>query len=170
MYKEVIPIIDKKIRGMCKLPYHNHPKGCPNWNKREDCPPIIPKLDDFYDMSKPIFFIWHKFDFDAHLKMMKDRHPDWTDPQLRNVRYWQEIARMHLRAEVKKFKEQYPEYTISFGPEAMGINVTETMKNIGIQLEWPPMNYVYKIAIAGVKKESRIQTFEQFIFNFKKNE
>jgi hypothetical protein len=35
-------------------------------------------------------------------------------------------------------------------PEAMGVNVTETMKNAGVVLEWPPENIVIKVAFIGI--------------------
>jgi len=38
-------------------------------------------------------------------------------------------------------------------PEAMGVNVTETMKRVGIELEWPPVNVAYQIALAGIFKK-----------------
>jgi hypothetical protein len=31
----------------------------------------------------------------------------------------------------------------------MGVNVTATMDNAGIMLEWPPKNVAYQIALAG---------------------
>ena len=35
-------------------------------------------------------------------------------------------------------------------PEGAGVNITETMKNAGIILEWPPVNYTYQVALAGI--------------------
>jgi hypothetical protein len=35
-------------------------------------------------------------------------------------------------------------------PEAHGLNVTATMKSIGIELEWPPKTVTYQIALASV--------------------
>jgi predicted metal-binding protein len=43
-------------------------------------------------------------------------------------------------------------YNFETCPEAMGVNVTKTMSNAGIILEWPPENIAYKIAIAGILK------------------
>ncbi len=44
----------------------------------------------------------------------------------------------------------YPGYIPVFRPEAMGVNITETMKGSGVILEWPPRILVYKVALAGV--------------------
>lgn len=46
----------------------------------------------------------------------------------------------------------------------MGINVTETMKELGITLEWPPQKWTYQVAIAGVRKNDDVKTFEQFVW------
>lgn len=40
----------------------------------------------------------------------------------------------------------------TYCPEAMGVNVTATMKNLGVTLEWPPQKVVYKVAIIGTIK------------------
>ena len=45
---------------------------------------------------------------------------------------------------------------VLYCPEAMGVNVTETMKNVGIILEWPPETVTYQIVIAG----SRLRNIE----------
>jgi hypothetical protein len=33
----------------------------------------------------------------------------------------------------------------------MGVNVTATLKDAGIELEWPPKKFVRQVALAGVK-------------------
>ena len=119
MFAEITPIIDYSVRGLCKNPYHNHPKGCPNWGK-DKCPPIIAKLEDFFDTTQPMYFIWNEFDLGSHIEKMKEKHPDWTDYQLRCVLYWQPKARKQLKEEIIKFKKLHPEYFVSTGPEAMG--------------------------------------------------
>jgi hypothetical protein len=57
MYGEVKPIISYDLREVCLMPYHNHPKGCPNWNKKEGCPPQAEKIEDIIDIKKPIYVI-----------------------------------------------------------------------------------------------------------------
>jgi hypothetical protein len=37
-------------------------------------------------------------------------------------------------------------------PEALGLNVTATMRMIGIDLEWPPREFTYQVALAGAKR------------------
>lgn len=47
--------------------------------------------------------------------------------------------------------EERKGYHISTCPEGSGVNITETMKNVGINLEWPPKNYTYQIVLAGIR-------------------
>jgi len=42
----------------------------------------------------------------------------------------------------------------TFSDEANGVNVTATMKKIGIELEWPPREYAYQVAVLGRKKRT----------------
>lgn len=161
MYAKVVPIIDYSVRGLCRKPYHNHPKGCPNWGK-DKCPPGIPKLEDYFDADKPLYIIWNKFDIGSHINKMKEKHPDWTDYQTRCVLYWQGTARKQLKNEIIEFKRDNPGLVVTTSPEAMGVNITETMKKIGIELEWPPMKYSYQIAMGGTPKDKIVKNFEKF--------
>jgi len=151
---QVNPIVDYAMRGLCRKPYYNHSKGCPNFRKRSDCPPFAPLFDKYIDMSKPIYVIYNIFDFKSHIEKMKLKHPEWSEHQLKCVLYWQNSARKQLRLKCEKFLKEYEglDYEIITCPEAMGVNLTATMQNIGIILEWPPVNIAYQIAIAGIKK------------------
>ena len=138
-------------RSKCLLPYRNHKKGCPNYGKRKDCPPFAPLFKDVFDVTKPVYGIYSIFDLRAHVEKMKAKHPSWTEAQLRNLLYWQGTARKELRIKINEFNNLYKVkgYSVTTSPEAMGIDVTTTFKNIGIELEWPVINNIYKIAVAG---------------------
>lgn len=146
---KVKPVIDFSVRGLCLKPYHNHPKGCPNWDKRSDCPPECPTIDEIINLDKIVYAIYHKFDMCDHINKMKEKHPNWTDYQLRCVLYWQNGARKQLKSNILKFLKQFPSLSIVKNPEASGVNLTETMKNSGIILDWPPKKYAYQIVLAG---------------------
>jgi predicted metal-binding protein len=45
---------------------------------------------------------------------------------------------------------RYPD-RIRYSIEAVGINVDQTVKNVGINLEWPPTNYGYRFALVCFK-------------------
>lgn len=152
--KQVNPIIDYKFKGYCLKPYDGHPKGCPNFNnpKRPDCPPRAPKFDQYFDMNKSIYAIIIEFDLSSHVTRMKIANPNWSDKQARCCLYWQGSVRKELKKATAQFLKTHPGYEISYTPEAMGLNVTETLQNVGINLEWPPIHKVCKVAIAGIKK------------------
>jgi len=152
-FKQVNPIIQIDVRGLCVLPYEGHPKGCSNFNKRSNCPPIIPTFSKVVDISKPIYVIWNVFDFGSHIQKMKDKHPKWSQRQLECCLYWQGSARKKLKEKIEEFKKIYPDYQISICPEGMGINITETMKQLGVELEWPPKNKTYQVALAYILKK-----------------
>ena len=144
----------KSPRSLCAKEYIGHKKGCPNYGKYDLCPPNAPMFDEVFDMNKDIYLIYYKFDIKTHMEKMKKNHPDWTDRQLRNVLYWQGTAKKHHKEEIKRFLSIHPDYEVAV-PEAMGIDVNKTLDNVGIELEWPPINYSYRIALAGITKEGK---------------
>ena len=150
-YAKVKPVIDLRMRKICISPYLNHRKGCPNYNKRKDCPPKCKNIDKILDFNKDIYVIYNKYDFKKHVDKMREKHPEWSKRQLECCLYWQGTARKSLREKIKLFKIEYPNLFIAKCPEGSGTNLTETMKQININLEWPPKNYTYQIVLAGIK-------------------
>jgi len=80
---------------------------------------------------------------------MKENHPGWSDRQAYCCLYWQPRARKQLRAKIEGFLRIHPGLKIITCPEAQGVNVTATMKLIGIELEWPPREIAYQVVVAG---------------------
>ena len=151
--KEIV--IDYSVRELCFRPYPNHPKGCPNYGKRPTCPPRCPKLENIYDTSQGFWIVWIEYDFATHRRNMRRKHPEWSQRQIDCCLYWQGTANKMLReavADAEYYLEGRGGWETTFCPEAMGVNVTATMKNLGIKLEWPPEKIVYKVAIIGVRK------------------
>lgn len=152
MYKQVIPVYDPAVRDLCCRRYPNHPHGCPNYGKKPGCPPAAPLLPDVLDLSKPVYAIWNVFDFKAHCDKMRQKHPTWSDRQVTNCLYWQGTARKQLREEICVFLDQHLlglDWVILGCPEASGVNVTETMRSISIELEWPPKTITYQVVLVG---------------------
>jgi hypothetical protein len=139
-------VIEPRVRGLCCRPYPLHPKGCPNFNHKDGCPPKRP----IFDLKGPYFAIINEFDMARHVERMKALHPEWSDRQLRCCLYWQAGARKKRDEEVKAFTFQKPEYKCDPCPEAAGVNVTETLKKVGIELEWPPEKIARQVVIAGI--------------------
>ena len=157
MIFKVEPVIAyRECLRLCVKPYYNHKKGCPNFGKKKGCPPGTPAFHSVYNLSKPVYAIYNVFNFRDHIERMKVKHSNWSQRQLECCLYWQGTARKELRIEIEKFKQMFPsEYVITKCPEGMGVLVTNTMRKIGVSLEWPPKNFTYQIAFAGILKESQ---------------
>lgn len=144
-------ILDKRVRGLCAKPYPLHPKGCPNFGKRETCPPQARLYQDVYDLSAPVYAVVNEFDLGGHVGRMREAHPDWSDRQCRCVLYWQGGARKALKQRIAEALRdpRCAGYRAETCPEAMGVNVTETLRRAGIELEWPPVRTARQVALIG---------------------
>jgi len=120
----------------CRIPYYNHPTGCPNYN-RVGCPPKAALLKDLLDYDWPVYLIHSNFPLLAHMRKMRNLHPDWSIHMQRNVLYWQGTSRKQLRERVKRFIDilQDKPTMISYCPEGRGLNVYATAQKVGLYLE-----------------------------------
>jgi hypothetical protein len=156
MWQVVHPVIDHKVRGLCRCPYPGHERtkfnsgGCPNFGKVDRCPPRAPVYEETCDLTKPVYAIWTTFDLAAHVEKMRDKHKKWTWRQLVNCLYWQPTARANLRRETERFLQEHPGYQVETTPEAMGVNVFETMASIGETLERRPETVTYQVALGAL--------------------
>ena len=154
--KRVEPVIDYSVRCLCVKPYPGHKKGCPNYNHKDGCPPNAKYFEKVYDLSKPVYAIINIFDYKSHVDKMRKLHPKWSERKCQCCLYWQPRARKQLLEEIKKFlslndNEYFRQgYKIEKCPEAMGVEITQTLEKVGIALEWPPVNVAYQIALAGI--------------------
>ena len=146
---QVTPVLDAKMRALRVHPYPGHPKGCPKFGKDPGCPPQVKRFDRLFDMSQPFWAIWTVFPIGEHMEKMRAAHPDWSERQTRCCLYWQKGARAKLGEEIRLFEIGHAGLMVTRCPEAMGINITETFRRIGIELEWPPVNAALQIALAG---------------------
>jgi len=146
--------INYKCRNYCKIPYHGHPKGCPNFNKNVQCPPKVDLVKNIFDLNKNLYFVVEKFDLHSHINMMRIKHPNWSYNQLKNLLYWQGGVRKRLKIKTEEFinhKDKNMVYTLL--PEAMGVMVINTAKKLGIPIEKHPKRHIHKIALVGYKKK-----------------
>lgn len=153
MMLPVVPVIDVSVRGLCVRPYAGHTKGCPNFGKCERCPPKIGLFPDLYDMTQPMFAVINEFDLASHVERMQANNPSWSYRQLSCVLYWQPKARKQLKEKIDSLLPLFEGYTATWCPEAMGVNVTQTLANVGIILEWPAVNVARQVALLAVPKE-----------------
>lgn len=153
MVVEVTPSLDPRIQGLCRTPYPRHPKGCPNYGRKPGCPPGVPMFDSLYDCSQPVFAVVSSFDLGGHARAMMKRHPQWSEAQLYCLLYWQPRARKTHRKEVAEFLETVNGYVSIPVPEAYGVNVTETLRRVGIDLEWPPRSVARQVSLVAIPLE-----------------
>lgn len=145
----VSPVMRPEVRELCRRPYPGHPKGCPNYGTRSTCPPRAPLLGGLFDLSKPVICVATCFDLGAHVDRMRQEHPGWSERQLRNCRYWQGTARKRLRRRIGEALRRHPGTFPCACPEACGVDVTATMRLLGVQLEWPPVRSTWQVALIG---------------------
>lgn len=145
----VTVIIDPSVRDLCFRPYAGHPRGCKNYGRKVGCPPQVKLYNEVYDTSSPIYAIVNEFDLAFHVSKMRERHPHWSERQLSNLLYWQKGARRVLKQKIVAALHSLPEYHAETCPEGMGVNVTETMRKVGVILEWPPIHIARQIALLG---------------------
>jgi len=129
----------------CRLPYPNHPKGCPNFPR---CPSERP---DFRDLN---FKQWKavivEFDLKRYKELRREKYPNATDRQLGNLLYWQGRVRSALWKKANSI--------LTLGgmildiPEASGVNIFETMILVGIKIERHP-NIVRKVMLVGMMSD-----------------
>jgi hypothetical protein len=148
-WAEVSPVVDPSVRGLCRRPYPGHPAGCPNHGRVDRCPPRAPLLRDLLDLSLPTWVVWVTFDLGSHVARMRVSHPGWSERQLRCCLYWQGTARRELRGELARFAVECPGLEGTWCPEALGVDVTATMRKVGVELEWPPRGSATLVALVG---------------------
>lgn len=148
-YSQIKPVIDLGVRGLCQRAYYNHPRGCPNYGKKNGCPPDCRTICQIISRESPVYAIWNKFDFAGHCLEMRRQHPAWSKRQVECCLYWQPKARKQLSSEITKFLAEHHNFIIVANPEGAGVNLTKSMQAIGIELEWPPETVAYQISLAG---------------------
>ncbi len=145
------------IDGRTCKPYIGHRRGCPNIGQKRGCPSAACKTLTFpLDITQPIYAVWNRFDFGAHVARMLEK-PGRTQRQAECCLYWQGTARKALKEEAWAFLYKHrlsAPWCILQTPEACGVNLTATMKDIGIELEWPPVTTTYQIVLVGAKHDA----------------
>jgi len=165
-------VVDGKVRGLCRRRYPGHPKGCPNYGKRPTCPPAAKPIADVISLDLPVWIAWNEYDLAARVEELRAKHPTWSDRQLRCVRYWQGTARKALDLRILAWLNALQQGSTGYSgclpnpvhpvypcsppglvvvrcPEACGVNVTETMRLVHVELEWPPVKIVRHVALIG---------------------
>ncbi len=144
-----IVFLDDRARDgtWCKMPYKNHPKGCPNY------PKCLQGRPDFREYRG---FDWvavlEYFDLKSHAERMKEKHPDWSERQCRNLLYWQGGVRSRLRVKAKMIAVPLRGDVILDIPEINGVDVYKTMKLYNVILTHHKPDVVIKVMLIGKKR------------------
>lgn len=152
----------------CKLPYPDHPDGCPNFGKKKGCPPTAPLATDL--ITDPYYLVYLYYDLEAQEKRMKEKHPKWSTRQARCCLYWQRTVMKEVMVEakflIKTLSSEKSLFRMAYGydepqssiilenPEGAGIDLFKTCEQAGIHLErdYLHQRYVYKMVIVGKTK------------------
>lgn len=143
------PVINTSVRVLCTRPYPGHPHGCPNFNRRDTCPPKAPLLEELLDLDQPVYAVWNCFNLRQHAARMQHLHPQWSDRQVYCCLYWQPTARKLLRGQLQVLLRKHKYLLVVPCPEGAGVDVTATMASRKIHLQWPPRTFAYQVALAG---------------------
>lgn len=146
-------VVNQRAREWCKLAYPGHPKGCPNYGKLKECPPAVKPVGEVFDLSRMHWFVTVEFDLEAQTKRMAELHKNWTQKQCRNLLYWQKGVNADLEVEVREFIN-FAQLAFTLKPEAMGVNVIQTARNLGVPIETKPVKKVFKIALVGYPRRN----------------
>ncbi len=160
-----------KTRKWCQLPYLNHPKGCPNYNKNSLCPPNAQYKDNILIRYSHFYLIYARFDLKRQRERMFSLHKNWSKRQANCVLYWQNSVKKHLIDYIKKIisnNQNSDMFLLSCGSgfnlktlnqdriysmEAAGIDVFKTLKNNGVNFELKPINKVVLSTLLCFKDE-----------------
>jgi hypothetical protein len=142
-------VIDMRAREWCKLPYLGHPKGCPNYGKRNSCPPLAPLIHSFIDISRDMTIVIVEFNLQQQISYMLKLHPEWSDRQARCCLYWQGRVRRELHQAMSRIIESTAGLKGTDSPEAMGVQVIRTVKGLGFPISPQPKERVYKVGLIG---------------------
>jgi hypothetical protein len=145
-------VIDYRARAWCCLPYPNHPNGCPNFGKSEECPPEAPLFETI--IKPPFTLVAVRFNLEEHVRKMKEKHPNWSEKRAKCLLYWQRKVNKRLRKICEGIASKIPNAIVLYRPEGNGVNVFETCRKIGLILERNPKKFVWKVAIIGEKSNS----------------
>lgn len=157
--KEEDLIINPATQGWCGLPYKDHPKGCPNFNRRKDCPLNTFLMGEV--IGPPYHLMGVSFDIEKQAMKMKEKHPNWTERQARCLLYWQGTVNKRLRILAERFVDGDESLKVINKPEAHGVDVFKMCEKIGWHLEKKhPWNFIWKIVLVGkIPNNSNIKEY-----------
>lgn len=153
MNKNLIPLnklyINMHSRNRwCKLPYPDHPHGCPYYPK---CHQNIPVFTCQHEQSFKWYAIILEYNQNDKIKRLQRNHPDWSHDLIMNHLEKNIIKQLKRKAIVNSNRWQGD--IILERPEASGINVMLTLFNENIVIEPFDTNNVKRFMFIGKPKK-----------------
>ena len=90
-------IFTTKTHIWCKLPYPNHPIGCPNYNKNSLCPPNVQIMEKMLKEYNFFYLIYVNFNLLEYKNHMLEKHPDWSERKASCLLYWHGSVKKYLK-------------------------------------------------------------------------
>jgi len=182
---------DTEVIKNCQTPYKNHPNGCPNYHCNWSCPPYAPKVQETRNSLKTFTFFWilimeipipkininfikkwkTKHDFSRitrnlnnFLEYFQIQHSDWAVYFCSECRLCLEkkYSRCNCPSEPCRFPDK-----IRISPEAAGIDVFATLKNIDLEMEELPKTNLRRMAMCATDKKvdftDEIKEYQQYL-------
>ncbi len=156
---EDIRWVSRELRDKwCRKPYAGYPNGCPNYGKRDSCPPKAACARKLVETYQHFYLVYAWFRIAEFAVRRQARFPKWTTKQLRNPRHWQAQLKRMLR-----------EYIANLGIGILGlhsvvlgtgsgfwgapsmegacINVFPTLRKAGIAHQVNPSSHITLVAL-----------------------
>lgn len=159
----------ENIGEWCKLPYPDHPNGCPNYGKNLYCPPDNPFYkEEVLKYSIHILFYTH-FNINAYKSELSIKNKDWSDRKLSCCLYWQKSLKNKLFQKVLPYYDKNVDLLLGCGSgfgniyysmESVGINVFKTLKDNNINIERNPKNFVILCSLLCTNIDKKINLNE----------
>lgn len=150
-------------RSMCIRPYNNHKYGCPNFGRVETCPPNIPCMYDQVFDTSDVYAVVTKYNLKEFFDKRRYKRPDLKEGQIRNIRIWQPIALKENDYAISEFYKENPSknnYVATRLLECMGVDVINTMKEVGLEIKFPIEDYAYRVAFVSNVNEEAIDKYD----------
>lgn len=152
-------IFDKNVQQFC----NNSRYKCPNYNHSWGCPPEAPYLEDKVSEYSHYLLVYAKTDitenkhnnaqikreFENEMESAKEQVLQKSDDVLLLWGGHCDLCYTRLGKKCTYDSEEPCRFPIEirYSMEAVGINVDATVKKIGIDLQWPPKDYIYRFGL-----------------------
>lgn len=158
-------IFDPEVQTYCNNPKYR----CPFYGHSWGCPPEAPYLEDEIMKYEKFYLIYIKLNLNDESRKDNRKGYNYNEMRERMEREMDKFFILHQN----KFNEirilwdghcricekenekcsinngspcRYPD-KIRYSMEAVGIEVSQTVKNVNIDIEWPPVNHVYRFGL-----------------------